>query len=85
MMNVSSETLTAAALLASWLFGALNAPPWMAGTSALIMAINSVLQVAAPGRQLQDVPAQRLLIRAGASIACALLVYEAGLFTRTLA
>jgi hypothetical protein len=36
-------------------------------------------------RQLQDVPLQSLLIRAGASIACALLVYEAGLFTRTLA
>lgn len=83
-MNVSSETLTTAALLASWLFGVVNAPPWMAGTSALIMAINSVLQVAGAGERLQDVPLQRLLVRAGVNIACALLLYEAGLFTRTL-
>jgi hypothetical protein len=31
-MNVSSETLTTTALLASWLLGAVNAPPWMTGT-----------------------------------------------------
>ena len=83
-MNVSSETLTTAALLASWLFGVVNAPPWMVGTSALIMAINSVLQGAGAGERLQDVPLQRLLVRAGGNIACALLVYEAGLLTRTL-
>jgi hypothetical protein len=84
-MNVSSETLTTTALLASWLFGAVNAPPWMACTAALIMAINSVLQIAAPQGQFQDVPLQRFLVRVGVNIACALLVYEAGLFTWTLA
>jgi len=48
------------------------------------MAINAVLQIAASQGQLQDVPLRRLLVRAGGNIACALLVYEAGLFTRTL-
>jgi hypothetical protein len=84
-MDVSSETVTTTALLASWLFGAVNAPPWMAGTAALIMAINSVLQIAAPHGQWRHVPLQRLLVRVGANLACALLVYEAGLFTRKLA
>jgi hypothetical protein len=84
-MQVTTEVLNTTALLACWLFGVLNAPPWMAGTSALIMAINSVLQIAAPREQLNKVPLQRLLVRAGGSIACALLVYEAGSFTRTLA
>jgi hypothetical protein len=34
-MQVTTEVLNTTALLACWLFGVLNAPPWMAGTSAL--------------------------------------------------
>jgi hypothetical protein len=55
----------------------------MAGTSALILAINSILQVS-PREKLQAVPFQRLLARGGGRIACALVAYGTGLVTRTL-